>query len=765
MYLSERNLLEARTVHARFPLMLVALLALPVSINDAPMRGFTAASARAERDWERRFLAIPDPDSLREAMRVLSARPHHLGSARDSANAVWIRDRIRGWGLQAEIETFHVLFPTPLQRVVELIGPRRFAARLREPAIKQDPSTAQQAEQLPTYNAYSPDGDVTAPLVYVNYGVPEDYVRLERMGISVKGAIVIARYGRSWRGIKPKVAAEHGAVGCLIYSDPEDDGYHVGDTYPGGPFRPPEGVQRGSVLDMPQYPGDPLTPGVGATEGAKRLERAQATTIPKIPVQPLSSADAEPLLAAIRGRPVPAGWAGGLPITYHVGPGPARVHLRLRFDWKLVPVYDVITRIPGAERPDEWVVRGNHHDAWVNGAEDPISGAVAVLEEARAYGRLLEQGWKPRRTIVLALWDGEEPVLLGSTEWVEAHADELRRKAVAYLNTDGNGRGRLNADGAPALARVLSEVGRDVTDPETNLSVYKRSHLGEIASAHNPDQRRQARERGDLLIDPMGSGSDYTAFYHHLGIPSLNLGFGGEGGGGVYHSIYDTFHWFTTFSDTSFVYGRALAQTVGLLTMRLAGAEVLPYEFGRLSDRVEGNLKEVQDLAKTVRDSIIEQNRELEESTFVAMNDPRLPMVPPAREDVPPFLNFAPLQNAAARLKSATSRFETAYAARPDSSGLDQAAADRLNALLLRAEHALAPPAGLPGRPWYAQLISAPGRYTGYGAKTMPGVREAIEAKRWGEAEAQAGVLGRALEAEAAVLDTASTLLEQMRKK
>ena len=748
----------------RSALVLAALLLRPAAAaDDAPMRGFTGASARAQRDWETRFKAVPDPDSLREYMRVLTARPHHLSSARDSVNAAWILGRFRSWGLDARIETFQVLFPTPRERVVELVAPRRFAARLREPALEQDPTSSQQAEQLPTYNAYSPDGDVTAPLVFVNYGLPEDYQRLERLGVSVKGAIVIAKYGRSWRGIKPKVAAEHGAVGCLIYSDPEDDGYHAGDTYPAGPFRPSEGVQRGSVMDMPLFAGDPLTPGVGATAGAKRLDRSEAPTLAKIPVQPLSAADAQPLLAAIGGRPAPAGWPGGLPITYHVGPGPARVHLKLRFDWRLVPAYDVIARIPGAVLPDEWVVRGNHHDAWVNGAEDPVSGAVAVLEEARAYGVLLKQGWRPRRTIVLAAWDGEEPMLLGSTEWAETHAEELSRSAVAYLNTDGNGRGRLGADGSPALARLLSEVARDVADPETGLSVWKRSHLGEVAAARGVDKRRAARERSDLEIDPMGSGSDYTAFYHHLGIPSLNLGFGGEDDGGVYHSIYDSFHWYTTFSDTSFVYGRALAQTVGLATMRLAGAEVLPYEFDRVSDRVGANLKEVQDLLTAVRDSIEEQNRQVDESTFVAMNDPRRPLVAPAREDVPPFVNFAPLQNGASRLKSATSRFETSYAAAWKNGGptLDEGGARELNALLLRAERTQAPAAGLPRRPWYRQLLAAPGWYTGYAPKTMPGVREAIEAKRWDEAEAQAAVLGKALEEEAGVLDQAAELLER----
>jgi N-acetylated-alpha-linked acidic dipeptidase len=745
----------------RFAGLAAALILAPgrLATDDPPPRGFTAASAGPQREWEAKFQAVPDPDSLRSYMHHLSARPHHLGSPRDSANAAWILERFRGWGLDARIETFQVLFPTPLERRVELVGPKRFVAGLREPALAEDPTSAQQSEQLPTYNAYSPDGDVTAPLVYVNYGVPEDYVRLERLGISVKGAIVIARYGQSWRGIKPKVAAEHGAVGCLIYSDPRDDGYQAGDPYPGGAFRPTQGVQRGSVLDMPLFAGDPLTPGVAATKDAKRLDRSAAPTLPTIPVQPLSYADAQPLLAALGGPVAPRGWAGGLPITYHIGPGPAKVRLKLRFDWKLVPAYDVIARIPGSERPDEWVVRGNHHDAWVNGAEDPISGMVAVLEEARAYGTLLKQGWRPRRTIVLAAWDGEEPMLLGSTEWAEAHADELA-SAVAYVNTDGNGRGRLDADGSPALARMLSEVAREVKDPETGMSVWKRSHLGEIAAARG-DKRRDARERTDLLVNPMGSGSDYTAFYHHLGVPSLNLGFGGVDDGGIYHSIYDTFRWYTTFSDTSFVYGRALAQTVGLVTMRLASADVLPYEFSRLSERVAANLKEVQDLLTAARDSIEEQNRQVEESLFVAMNDPRRPTVAPAREPVPPFLDFSPLQNGASRLKDASGRFERAYtsAMRAGAAPLDSARLTRLNALLGQAERALAPADGLTRRPWYRQLLSAPGWYTGYNPKTMPGVREAIEEKRWQDADAGAAVLGRALERQAELLEQAAAVL------
>src|SRR5689334_13918385 len=617
------------------PLAILASGVLLLGLAPSPaddLRGFTAESAKAEREWEAKFRAIPSPDSLREYMRRLSARPHHVGSPYDKDNAEWILAKFKSFGLDAHIETFDVLFPTPIERVVELVAPTKFVATLREPPVAGDPTSVQQREQLPTYNAYSIDGDVTAPLVYVNFGVPADYERLERMGVSVKGAIVIARYFGSWRGIKPKVAAEHGAVGCLIYSDPREDGYTQGAVYPQGPWRPKDGVQRGSVMDMPLYPGDPLTPGVGATKDAKRLPISEAATITKIPVLPISYGDAQPLLAALGGRVVPPEWRGGLGITYRVGPGPARVHLKVKSDWSLKTLYDVIARIPGATAPNEWVIRGNHHDAWVNGAEDPISGQAPLLEEARAYGELLKQAWKPRRTIIYAAWDGEEPALLGSTEWVEAHADELAQKTVAYLNTDTNGRGYLGMAGSHSLQRFINDVARDIEDPETKLSVWKRAQLRAIADAPSADRRREIRGEPDLRIGALGSGSDYSPFLQHLGIASLNLGYGGEDGGGIYHSIYDDFTWYTKFDDTSFVYGRALAQTVGTAVMRLADADVLPYEFTGLAETVARYKKEVEQLAKDKQDEARERNRELDDGLFAATNDPRQSLLPPARE-------------------------------------------------------------------------------------------------------------------------------------
>ena len=733
------------------------LVALPITpAEDEPLRGYSAAAAKVQREWEQKFRAIPEPTRLREAMRRLSLRPHHLSSPYGKENAEWLRAQFASYGWDASIERFDVLFPTPIERVLEMVAPTRFVAKLEEPFVKEDPSTSQKSEQLPTYNAYSADGDVTAPLVYVNYGVPADYEALERRGISVKGAIVIARYGGSWRGIKPKVAYEHGAVGCLIYSDPKDDGFGAGETFPKGPFRPKDGVQRGSVMDMPTYPGDPLTPGVGATAGATRLQRENAVTIMKIPVLPISYADAQPLLAALEGPIAPPAWRGGLPITYRLGPGGARVHLKVRFDWTLKPLYNVIARIPGSTWPDEWVVRGNHHDGWVNGAQDPISGMVAELEEARAMGELLKQGWRPKRTIVYAAWDGEEPALLGSTEWVEQHRDELQRKAVFYLNTDSNERGLLDVGGSHALERFVNEVARDIEDPEAKVPVSRRMRAGRIV-----DGDSTARSRADLRIDALGSGSDFTPFLQHAGVPTLNIGFGGEDDGGIYHSIYDTFYWYTHFSDTSFVYGRALAQVAGTMVMRVADAEILPHEFGNFSETTRGYVRELKTLRETVAKRIEETNRQIEEGTFAIVNDPRRPLLPPKAEPTAPFLNFAPLDNASDAIARVSSRFEKAYGAAA-AANAPAASLAQANAVLRRSDQVLLLADGLPKRPWYRHSLYAPGYYTGYGVKTVPGVREAIEQKDWKLADVEIVRVAGALMREHDLILQASELLERI---
>ena len=709
------------------------LLFLVAASSFGPPGFVGTAQPGKDKSWEEQFRSIPDPARLREYMRHLSARPHHLGSPYDKENAEWILARFKEWGWDASIESFDVLFPTPKERLVELVEPETFVAKLREPAVPGDSTSTQQDEQLPTYNAFSIDGDVTAPLVYVNYGVPDDYEQLDRMGISVKGAIVIARYGASWRGIKPKVAAEHGAVGCLIYSDPRGDGYFQGEAFPSGPWRSEDGVQRGSVVDMPYYPGDVLTPGIAAKPGARRLALRDVKILTKIPVLPLSYADAKPLLQALKGPVAPESWRGALPVTYHVGPGPAKVHLKIRSNWDTRPIYDVVARIQGSAYPDQWIIRGNHHDAWVNGAEDPLSGQMCLLEEARAFGQLVKQGWKPKRTIVYCAWDGEEEGLFGSTEWAEAHADELSADAALYINSDSNGRGFLGMGGSHSLEKFINGVARDIEDPETSLSVWKRSQLRQISNAPVIDRPR-LRSSPDLAIGALGSGSDYTAFLDHLGIASLNLGFGGEGGGGEYHSIYDDFYWYTHFSDTSFVYGRALAQTTGTAVMRFADADLLPYDFTSLAETIRKYVEELKQLLKKERDEIIEQNTQIQEGLLAATADPREKFVPPPLEAVPPYLNFAPLDNAVDTLSRSASRYHKAATKYLETR---QAVPAIVNKELLRSERMLLTAQGLPQRPWFKHQIYAPGLYTGYGVKTIPSVREAIEQKQWKDADGQ----------------------------
>src|SRR5579862_1139665 len=748
--------------------VLAFLFFLLGAANDqAPLAGYSRDSSRTERDWETKFRAIPTPANIREYNQRLSARPHHVGSAYDKDNAEWMLGQLKGWGLDAHIENFQVLFPTPKERVVELVAPTKFVAKLQEPAVSVDPTSNQQNEQLPTYNAYSIDGDVTAPLVYVNYGIPEDYDRLQRLGVSVKGAIVIARYGHSWRGIKPKVAAEHGAVGCIIYSDPREDGYFQDDVFPQGPMRPREGVQRGSVMDMPTYPGDPLTPGVGATKDAKRLDLKDVPVITKIPVLPISYGDAEPLLAALTGQIAPRAWRGGLGMTYRIGPGPAKVHLKVKSNWHLKTIYDVIGKIPGSTNADQWVIRGNHHDAWVNGAEDPISGLISVMEEARAMGELVKQGWKPKRTIIFCAWDAEEPGLIGSTEFAEQHADELKQHAVVYINSDVNARGFFGAEGSHTLEKFINDVARDVQDPETKLSVWKRAQLRQIGRPDDTSERQEARSRTDLRIGALGSGSDYGAFLQHDGVAALNLGFGGEDGGGIYHSIYDDFYWYTHFSDTEFVYGRALAQTAGTAIMRLADADLLPFEFTNFADTMQTYVKELKTLAQKSRDEIIERNRELDEGVFIATTDPRVKSVPPPREAVPPFLNFAPLDNATDAISRAAAEYRKALdkALANGGAALASASLAEVNQALMQSEQQLTLEQGLPGRPWFKHFVDAPGQYTGYEAKTLPAVREPIERKQWKDVDAEIVVTARVLETEAAHIHSVAQKLDALAGK
>jgi N-acetylated-alpha-linked acidic dipeptidase len=735
---------------ARFVLVLFISSSVLGQSMPASILGFSSGNVSKQFDLENRFDAALKADNLSAWMKRLSARPHHLGSAYNKENADFIAAQFKSWGYDTKLEEYQVLFPTPKTRIVEMTAPEKFSLKLREPELKEDATSGQVAEQLPSYNAYSIDGDVTAPLVYVNYGIPADYEELARRGIDVKGKIVIARYGGSWRGIKPKVAAEHGAVGCLIYSDPRNDGYYQGDVYPKGAYRMEHGVQRGSVMDMPLFPGDPLTKGVGATKDAKRIDWKSAPTLTKIPVLPISYSDALPLLRNLDGAVVPESWRGALPVTYHFGGKTPTVRLKLEFNWDIRPIYNVIARMPGAERPDQWIIRGNHRDAWVNGADDPISGLVALMEEARSISELAKSGWRPKRTIVYAAWDAEEQGLIGSTEWAEQHADELRQKAVVYINTDSNGRGFLGMGGSHTLEKFINEVGKTIVDPQTKLTVWERTRANQIVNGA-PATRREAMDRADLRIFPLGSGSDYTPFLQHLGIASLNIGFGGEDGGGSYHSIYDSYDHYTRFGDPGFAYGVALAKVCGHATLRLANADTVPFEFSNFSDTVSRYITEVTQLADSMRDETRVYNQAISSGMLKAVQDPTETFIVPAQREPVPFLNFAPLQNGIARLNESVRNYQAAAKGKNVSSAA-------LDAALYRTERAMTRQHGLPRRDWFRHQIYAPGFYTGYGVKTLPGIREAIEQRDWKEAEEQILGVAEVLNGLAAEIDKASAM-------
>lgn len=742
--------------------MRISLLAIVMAwhfitpLQAQKVMGFSDTGAARQIDWEKQFDAQLSASNMDTWMKFLTAHPHHVGSPHDKANAEYMANLFRQWGYQTEIVSYYPLFPTPKTRVLELLGSKPYKAKLEESALKEDKTSNQKSEQLPTYNAYSADGNVTAELVFVNRGIPADYEELARMGIDVKGKIVIAKYGGSWRGIKPKVAAGHGAIGCIIYSDPEDDGYAAGDTYPEGAFRRKDGVQRGSVMDMPVYPGDPLTPGIGATKDAKRLDRNEAITIMKIPVLPISYEDALPLLQSLRGPVVPAGWRGALPITYHVGPSVDKVHLKLAFNWDIKPLYNVIATLPGKDLPDEWIIRGNHHDGWVNGAADPISGMVAEMEEARAIGELVKRGFRNKRTLVYCAWDGEEPALLGSTEWVEDHAAELKQKAVAYINSDGNSRGFVGAAGSHSLEPFFNEIIGQVTDPQTGVTIGERRYAQTLVQAPEANRAKLIGNK-TMKLGALGAGSDYSPFLQHLGIISMNLGFGGEGPGGEYHSIYDSYDLFTRFKDPGFQYGVALSQTAGRVMLRLCNADVLPLDCNSFYKTVGEYVTDLKSLVDNMRSNTELQNRLINEKIFDLAKDPKRNYAGPAVKEPVPYLNFSNLDNALMLLKTSVEELQKLY---PAAVKLLTDKQNQVNALLYTTERKLLQEKGLPRRSWYRHQVYAPGYYTGYGVKTLPGIREGIEERHWMEAQEGIDVVVQTLQAYTQQVNEINSLLK-----
>ncbi len=734
----------------RFAILVLTALCGAAIAADGPILGYDEDSSARQREMEALFDASIDAAEMDGWLKHMSSKPHHVGSPKSKENAEYIAGLFESWGFDTEIVEYRILLPTPKVREIELVSPAQYTATLREDSLEEDASTFVRDDLLAPYNAFSIDGEAEGELVFVNYGIPEDYETLEQYGIDVGGKIAIAKYGRSWRGIKPKLAAEKGAIATIIYSDPIDDGYGAGDTYPKGPFKHESGVQRGSVMDMPTYPGDVLTPGRGATQNARRLSRNDAPTITKIPVLPISHRDALPLLAALDGEVVPPEWRGGLPITYHFGPGPARVRMRAQFDWNMVTAYNVIARLRGSDYPDEWVIRGNHHDGWNHGAADPLSGMVTTLAEAKAVALLAREGRRPKRTMIYAAWDAEEPGLIGSTEWAEHHAADLKRYAVAYINTDGSDRGFINIGGSHVLERFFNQVIEEVDDPRSDISLKERRRAYELI--YGDDKEKQwAEERSDLRIFPMGSGSDYTPFLQHLGIASAHVNFGGEAEDGSYHTLYDTYEHYTRFQDPGLEYCATLAKVTGRAALRLANAPRLPFEFKGLADNIALYVSELEELADTMREETEKLNKLVDEGTYAAAINPYQSISVPAKKEPVPYFNFAPLKNALHRMQKAAERFDKAAAGQTDVSA-------QINDLLFTSERLLTRDAGLEGRTWYKHHIYAPGFYTGYGVKTIPGVREAIEEREYDKVASQIAIA-------ASVLDNMSARIEDLSER
>jgi len=700
-----------------------------------PLNGFAFQTSDAERGREEQFRSVPDPKSAREHLRRLTAVPHVAGTKEDYDTAVYVRDQIRSYGIPAELKEYEVLLPYPSRpSILEIVGRRREKLNLKEAVVPEDP-TSSSSKIIPLFNGYSPSGDVTAPLVYVNYGLPPDYEALKKLGVKVKGKIAIARYGNSFRGVKAKVAEENGAIGLLIYSDPSDDGYVQGDVYPKGPWRPESSAQRGSVQYLFQYPGDPLTPGKPSIPGVARLKIEEATDLTRIPVQPLSYGDARRLLEPLRGPLRPKGFQGGLPFAYHVGgTDDLRVHLKTEMDYQIRKIWNVVARIEGNEESDRWVIMGNHRDAWTFGAVDPNSGTTAMLEAARGFGQLLKNGWKPRRTIVLCSWDGEEYGLIGSTEWAEEYAEELKEKAVAYLNMDAAVSGpNFGASSVPSLWKLIRGATRDIRDPKTGKSIYQQWQ--DRSRESHPEAELTDAETGsdvniaEARIGALGSGSDYTPFLQHLGIPSLDMGFGGDYG--VYHSAYDSFHWMTQFGDPTFAYHVAAAQLWGTVALRLADADGLPFDYVDYGSQIKDFFSESVKTAK---------RRNLQN----AFDEKEM------REAIEEFSNEA--SRVEKSRQETVLEIERTRVEATDRHHKSQARLRRINDALLATERALTDARGLRGRPWYRHQIYAPGFYTGYAAQPLPDFRQAIEDRSTANASEALGRIVAALKRATEVL-------------
>ena len=681
--------MHTKLFHRAIALFLIAVIpATAFTQESRTIDGFNGDRSVAQRRWEEQFRAVPTPRAAREHLRILTREPHIAGSKEDYDTAVYVRDQLRSYGFISELKEYDVWLNYPkTPSILELITTRRQRLNTHEAVVPGDPSTTH-PKITPLFNGYAASGDVTAPIVYVNYGLPDDYDALKKIGVDVKGKIVIVRYGNSFRGVKAKVAEDNGAIGCIIYSDPADDGYMQGDVYPKGPWRPTASGQRGSVQYLFDYPGDPLTPGRPAVPGVPRLKPEEATNLTRIPAQPIAYDVARTILAQLKGPLRPNGFQGGLPFAYHVGgTNDVKVRLKTDMDYKIRKIWNVVARIDGNEEKDCWVILGNHRDAWVFGAVDPNSGTSAMLEVGRGLGQLLKQGWKPRRTIVFCSWDAEEYGLVGSVEWAEELAGELREKAVAYLNLDSAVAGvNFGASSVPSLWKLMRAATREIKDPKTGKTVYQQWQ--DRARENRPEDNPLT---GEARIGALGSGSDYTPFLQHLGIASTDMGFGGDYG--VYHSAYDSFQWMDQFGDPGFHYHVAAAQLWGTLALRLAGAEGLPFDYTDYATQIRDFFNDAMKVA----------NRRNLSSAFdeKAMTD--------AIED------FAKEAERVERNRQEAIRRS------------DDARLRKINDALVQAERQFIDSRGLRGRAWYKHQIYAPGFYTGYAAQPLTDFQQALD--------------------------------------
>lgn len=717
----------------RFACLCLACVSLPAfAQNAASTKVFGYADFSQQAKWDGAFMAVPDAKLAGEHLKILTAEPHWASSPEDKKTADYVAAKFKAAGLDTRIDEFRVWLNKPVK--IEITATDANGKQLMSgPTPEHVDPTAYGGDPfqddpriLPAFNGSSPSGDVTADVVYANYGTLADFDRLKQLGVDVKGKIVIVRYGQNFRGVKVYIAQQRGAAGVIIYSDPADDGYARGDKYPRGPFRPDSAVQRGSVQFLPIYSGDPETPGVSSTPDlpeSKRVTDPTKMNQPSIPSNPLSYKDAAPILEALDGPATPREWQGGLPFTYHLGgTGAVKVHMHLEQDYQLRTIWDVVGTIEGTDpdQKDDWVVAGNHRDAWVYGAVDPNSGTAAMLETVHGLGELLKQGWKPKRRIVVCSWDAEEEGLIGSTEWAEGHANNLAH-AVAYFNTDVGVSGpNFNASAVPSLKEFVRDVTRQVPSPKGG-TVYEQWQRSQSENPRrrgggNPSMAASTNAEG-VRVGDLGSGSDYTPFIQHLGVPSTDIG--SDGPYGVYHSVFDNYNWFIKNADPTFVYEQQQARVFGLEILHMADADVLPYDYRTYGNDVVGYLKEAQQRASADHLQV----------------------------------DFAQANAAAARFAAAGARIGTIQSA-PGT--LDAAAKAHLNGALRNAEEALLNEAGLPHRPWYRHTIYAPGEYTGYAAVVIPGVNEGIDAKDAARTNAQLSALSEALNRSSSILESAA---------